>query len=136
MPFILDASVALAWHFEDESSEYADRVLGRLQEDDAIVPALWPLEVANGLLAAERRGRLSAADVAQVHAILSDLPVTVHELTLEDALGPVVDLARAQSLSAYDAAYLDLAMREGLSLATQDHDLRRAAMRVGVALVE
>lgn len=136
MPFVLDASVALAWHFEDEALEYADRVLDRLQEDDAFVPAVWPLEVANGLLAAERRRRLSAADVAQAQAILSDLPVTVNELALEDALGPVLDLARAHSLSAYDAAYLDLAMREGLSLATQDNHLRAAAMRVGVALVE
>ena len=135
MAFVLDASVALAWHFDDEASEYADRVLDRLQEEDAFVPAIWPLEMANGLLAAERRSRLSPADVARAHAILSDLPITVNSLTLDDALGPVLDLARAQSLSAYDAAYLELAMREGLSLATQDDDLRAAAGRIGVALV-
>ncbi|HWO73408.1 MAG TPA: type II toxin-antitoxin system VapC family toxin [Dehalococcoidia bacterium] len=136
MAFVLDASVALAWHFEDEASAYVDRVLERLREDDALVPAIWPLEVANGLLAAERRGRLSAADVAAAHGILSDLPVTMNTLTLDEALGSVLDLARAQGLSAYDAAYLGLAMREGLALATQDDDLRAAATRVGVALVD
>jgi predicted nucleic acid-binding protein len=136
MAFVLDASVALAWHFEDEASAYADRVLERLREDDALVPAIWPLEVANGLLAAERRSRLSPADVAAAQGVLSDLPITVNTQTLAEALGSVLDLARAQGLSAYDAAYLDLAMREGLALATQDDDLRAAATRVGVALID
>jgi len=136
MAFVLDASVALAWHFEDEASAYADRVLERLREDDALVPAIWPLEVAKGLLAAERRSRLSPADVAAAQGVLSDLPISVHTATLAEALGPVLALARAQGLSAYDAAYLDLAMREGLPLATQDDDLRAAAARVGVALVD
>lgn len=136
MAFVLDASVALAWHFEDEASAYADRALERLREDDAVVPAIWPLEIANGLLAAERRGRLSAADVAQAHGLLSDLPIGVNALTLQVALGPVLDLARAQGLSTYDAAYLELAMREGLPLATEDEALRAAARRVGVPLLD
>jgi predicted nucleic acid-binding protein len=135
MTFVLDASVALAWHFEDEASEYADRVLDRLRQDDALVPALWALELANGLLVAERRGRLSAADVARIQGLTPDLPISVNDLSVEDALGPVLNLARAQGLSAYDATYLELAMREGLALATQDDDLRAAAGRVGVELV-
>ena len=136
MPFVLDASVALAWSFRDERNAYAHRVLRRLEDDPALVPAVWMLEVANGLLVAERRGRFTAADVAQVYGVLADLPIEWSDLTLDQALGPVLDLARARGLSAYDAAYLELAMREGLPLATQDEALRAAAQRVGVPLVE
>lgn len=136
MPFVLDASVALAWSFRDERNAYAHRMLRHLEHDPALVPVVWPLEVANGLLVAERRGRLTAADVAAVCAALADLPIECSELTLEQAFGPVLDLARAHGLSAYDAAYLELAMREGLPLASQDDALRAAAQRAGVPLVE
>jgi predicted nucleic acid-binding protein len=135
MLLVLDASVALAWHFEDEPSGYATNVLERLREDTALVPALWSLEMANGLIAAERRGRLSPGDVARAAELLLGLPIAVYDLALDEALGSVLDLARQQNLSAYDAAYLLLAMREGLPLATQDTDLRSAAERVGVAVV-
>lgn len=136
MPFVLDASVALAWSFRDERNAYAHQALRRLEDDAALVPAVWMLEVANGLLVAERRGRFTAADVAQVYGVLADLPIEWSALTLDQALGPVLDLARAHGLSAYDAAYLELAMREGLPLATQDEALRAAAQRVGVPLAE
>lgn len=136
MPLVVDASITLSWCFRDEQSEQAARVLRLLAADTAVVPGIWLLEVANGLLAAERRGRLSAADVAHVHGLLSDLPVTVGDLTLDEALGSVLDLARTQGLSAYDAAYLELAMREGLPLATRDDELRSAAVRLGVRLVD
>ena len=135
MPFVVDASLALAWHFEDEVSEYADRVLERLREDRTVVPSIWPVEVANGLVVAERRGRLSAARVARAVELLQELPIFVYELGAQLALGPVLDLARSHGLSAYDASYLELAMREGLPLATQDDDLREAAARAGVPLV-
>jgi predicted nucleic acid-binding protein len=136
VPFVLDASVALAWHLEDEVSEYADRVLDRLREDGVAVPSIWPLELANALLVAERRGRLLPAKVALATQQTSELPISVHDVPRELAFGPVLDLARAQGLSAYDAAYLELAMREGLPLATQDETLRAAAQRVGVPLVD
>ncbi len=136
MPFVLDASVALAWSFRDEQNAYAHRMLRRLADDPALVPVVWLLEVANGLLGAERRGRFTTADVANVYGTLADLPIEWSDLTLEQALGPVVDLARAQGLSAYDAAYLELAMREGLPLATLDAALVAAAERVGVPVVE
>ncbi len=136
MPLVLDASVTLSWCFRDEQSDYAAHVLRLLADDIAVVPGLWLIEVANGLLVAERRGRLSAADVAQVRGMLSDLPVTLGELTLDEALGSVLDLARAQGLSTYDATYLELAMREGLPLATQDGQLQSAAVRLGVRLVD
>lgn len=136
MPLVLDASVTLSWCFRDEQGDYAAQVLRLLADDVAVVPGLWLLEVTNGLLVAERRGRLSAADVAQVHGILSELPVTLDALTLDGALGSVLELARAQGLSAYDAAYLELAMREGLPLASQDDKLRKVAVRLGVRLVD
>ena len=135
MPFIVDASVALAWCFEDEVSEYADQVLGRLDEDRALVPSVWALEIANALAIAERRRRLSAADVARMALLFLGLPVAVQEVAPQVVLGPVLELARAHGLTAYDAAYLELAMREGLPLATQDEALRAAAQRVGLPLV-
>lgn len=136
MPFVIDASVALAWHFRDESSEYADRVQERLRDGGVAAPSIWPLEVANALLVAERRGRLSPAEASHVAELILEVPVSIHEAPAELALGPVLDLGRAQGLTAYDAAYLDLAMREGLPLATQDEALRAAARRVGVPLVD
>jgi predicted nucleic acid-binding protein len=136
MPFVVDASLALAWHFDDEVSEYADRVLERLRQDRAVVPSIWPLEVANGLLVAERRGRLSPARVARAVDLFQELPIFVFEVGAQVALGSVLGLARAHELSAYDAAYLELAMREGLPLATQDDALRVAAERAGTPLVE
>jgi predicted nucleic acid-binding protein len=136
MTFVLDASVALAWCFRDETKAYAHRVLRRLDDEPAVVPNVWLLEVANGLLIAERRGRLSRAEVRQVGGVFEDLPISTRETSLEQALGSVLDLANAHRLSAYDASYLELAMREGLPLATQDQALRGAAQRVGVRLLE
>ena len=136
MSFVVDASVALAWHFEDEASEYADRVLERLREDRAAAPSIWSLEVANALLVAERRGRLSPAKVSRAVELLLELPISIHDVAAESVLGPVLDLARAHGLSAYDAVYLELAMREGLPLATQDEALRAATQRVGVPLLD
>ena len=136
MPVVLDASVVLAWHFQDEASEYADRVLDRVGDEGAIVPPIWPLEVANGLAMAERRKRVAGADASRISAALAALHIDWRELSLNQALGPVLDLALQYGLTAYDAAYLELAMREGLPLATEDEDLRTAAGRAGVPLVE
>jgi predicted nucleic acid-binding protein len=135
MPFVLDASVSLAWCFEDEVSAYADHVLERLDGDVALAPAVWPLEVANALCVGERRKRLQAADIARLTELMLALPVTVDGLPTERAMGPVLALARAHELSSYDACYLELAMREGLPLATEDTRLREAAPRAGVRLL-
>jgi predicted nucleic acid-binding protein len=94
------------------------------------------LEVTNALLVAERRGRLSEADVVQVRDILTKLAIQVDESQMDEVLGQTLHLAREQGLSVYDASYLRLAMREGLPLATQDQRLRLAAERVGVPLFE
>ena len=134
MPLVVDASVTLSWCFRDEHSEDAVRILRLLTVDAAVVPSLWPLEVANGLLVAERRGRLSADETMQVREMLVDLPITLDEATFDEGFGSVLNLARERNLSAYDAAYLALAMREGLPLATLDDKLRAAATSVGVQL--
>lgn len=136
MPFVVDASVALAWCFADEASPAADEVLARLQEDDAIAPSIWPLEIANGLRSAERRGRLDEADLPGVRRLLAALPIAVETLGLQRALGEVLPLARALQLTAYDAAYLDLALRTGFALATVDDYLAQAASAAGAELLQ
>ncbi|MDP2046565.1 MAG: type II toxin-antitoxin system VapC family toxin [Deltaproteobacteria bacterium] len=131
-PLVLDASVTLAWAFEDEGNAYTDLVLESLAA--AFVPNIWPLEVGNALLAAERRGRLNQADSVQFLALLRQLPIVVEAERAELMLGEILALAREQRLSTYDAAYLHLAMRRGFSLATNDEVLRQAATRAGVSL--
>ena len=131
---VVDASVTLAWAFEDESSAYTDLVLESLAENKACVPNIWPLEVGNALLVAERRQRIKQAAAVQFLALLWQLPILVENERPERLLGEVLALAREQSISTYDASYLHLAMRRGLPLATTDDQLRQAAGRAGVAL--
>ena len=133
--FVVDASVALAWCFADETSTYADRVLEQLAQDEAVAPAIWPLEVANGLRTAERRGRLDPSELPRVRELLGGLPVRVEVIELGAALGEVLEVARSLALTAYDAAYVALAARRGLALATVDDALRQACERAGVSLV-
>ncbi len=130
--FVLDASVTLAWCFEDEAGPYADAVLERFTEATALAPIIWPLEVGNALVVAERRGRVTAADTARFLNLLRQLPIVVEGETASRLFGEILALAREHRLSTYDAAYLDLAMRSGLPLATQDTALREAAARCGV----
>jgi len=125
----------MAWCFEDEADRYADHVLDLLVENEAIAPSLWPLEVANVLLSAERGRRLTEADTSKFVHILSQLPITVDQETVDRALSEILFLGRKYELSAYDAAYLELAMREGVELATRDKELRKAATKCGVKLV-
>lgn len=136
MSFVLDASIALAWCFGDESSPAADLALGRLATEEAFVPSIWPLEVANGLRTAGRRGRLDMADLPRMRDLLVALPIRVETIDLAAALGEVSDLARSLELTAYDAAYLALAAKRGLALATIDENLKRACRTAGVKLVE
>jgi predicted nucleic acid-binding protein len=133
--FVLDASVALAWCLDDETSQSADRALDMLATGEAVVPAIWPLEVANGLRGAERRGRITVADSARVRQLLLSLPIRIEPADLAAALTEVADLARTFDLSAYDAAYLALAARRGLPMATADDRLAHACAQAGVELV-
>ena len=133
--FVIDASVTLAWCFDDEASGDADRVLARLEHETALAPAHWPLEIANALRTAERRGRLAAADLPRLRALLAALPVEIAPVELSTAIFGVLEAARAYELTACDAAYLDLAAVRGLPLATVDDRLRAACAHAGVELV-
>ena len=132
--FVIDASVTLAWGFADEANAYVDAVLESLTTAEAIAPAVWPLDIGNALIVAERRGRLSKADSARFLSLLEQLPISVEQETPARMLGEIIALAREHNLSTYDASYLDLAMCQGLPLATRDEALRRAALACGVPL--
>ena len=134
--FVLDNSIVMAWSFEDETDEYADAVLDRLAATRAVVPVLWPLEVANALLMGERRKRSTEAETIKWTGILSLLPIVVDGETNAHAWTETLNLARGHSLTAYDAAYLELAIRRRLPLATIDGKLQRAAKAVGVAIFD
>jgi predicted nucleic acid-binding protein len=133
--FALDASIALAWCFDDEATPAADAVLDRLADEEAAAPALWRLEVANGLAMAERRGRLNVAGLIRFVALLQGLAVTIDAEGSERAFRDLLDLARSERLTVYDAAYLELALRLGVPLASKDIKLRKAAEKLGLALL-
>ena len=129
---VIDASVALAWCFRDEATEVVGWLLEQLHSGTAVVPMLWPLEVANVLALAERRRRITAAESAQLIALIATLDIAIDGDAPTLAFGRILDLAREERLTAYDAAYLELAMRLGLPLASKDRALCDAAERVGV----
>lgn len=131
MPFVLDASIAACWLFEDEDHPHASDALARVRKDEARVPSLWWFEVRNMLLVNERRARVSETDTAAFLGALSRLAISIDRTPGEEVLG----LARRHRLTVYDAAYLELARREGLPLATLDRDLAGAARVEGVALI-
>jgi predicted nucleic acid-binding protein len=133
---VLDASHVFPWLFEDEASPEADALLELVAAQGAVVPALWHLECANGLGMAERRGRLTAAAVREAIVLLEGLPLTIDAPVPARTFGVVLELMRAHRLTAYDATYLELAMRRGLPLATGDKALRTAATAVGVTLLQ
>ena len=132
MPFVLDASIAACWAFEDEDHPVAALALERIRGDEARVPSLWWFEVRNTLIVNEQRGRVTETDTAAFLRGLSRLGVTVDRSPEE---GAIVILARKHGLSVYDACYLELAQREALPLASLDGQLLRAAREEGVALV-
>lgn len=133
--FVLDASVALAWCFEDEATPFADGLLARLEVEEATAPAIWPLEVANGIQSAERRGRIDERELPALAQLLLALPIRIEEIPLDAALKDVLPLARTLGLSAYDAAYVELAIRRAVPLATIDDALARAATAAGAELL-
>ncbi len=125
----------MAWCFEDEKDKYSDTVLDLLSASEGVVPSLWALEIANVLLAGERRKRLTKADSFRFINLLRELPITVDQETTDHALSETISIGREQGLSSYDATYLELAMREGIALATRDEGLRNAARKCGVKLI-
>jgi len=133
--FVVDNSVVMSWCFKDESNSYADIVLNRLTEAAAVVPSIWPLEVVNALLVAERTERLSESDSIRFITLLSQLPIVVEYERSDMMMKALLALARAGNLSSYDASYLDLAMRKGLPIATLDNKLIEAARRIDVPIL-
>ena len=131
---VVDASVALAWCFPDEASAYADGVLVALEGRTVIVPAVWALEISNAMLVAERRKRVKQQDVRRCVELLGGLTIIEHSQTVADTVSHVLPLARAHHLSAYDAAYLDVAIRQAAPLATLDSGLRKAGRSAGVTI--
>jgi predicted nucleic acid-binding protein len=124
--FVLDSSVALAWVLPDEGNAYADGLLELLIAEGAIVPPIWPLEIGNALLVALRRGRIRQEEFETMVERLARLPIEVDMDATNHALAGVVLLAAQRGLTTYDAAYLDLAQRRNLPLATLDNRLRAA----------
>ncbi|MGP6190540.1 MAG: type II toxin-antitoxin system VapC family toxin [Vulcanimicrobiaceae bacterium] len=136
MKYVLDASVALAWYLPDENERYASMLLERIENSQLYVPPIWPVETANALLSAERRGRVSREEADSFIDSLRSLPI---EIALESDLAnmpSIVALARENGLTTYDASYLRTALGLGLPLATLDRRLQSAARRTGIALTE
>ncbi len=137
MNFVLDASVALLWLAPETNPagvDYATDVLTGLKEAQAVVPSLLALEIANVVAKLEARGGVTEAESQRYLTLLGRLNITVDQATAAHAMGATLNLARRYKLSAYDAAYLELALRTGLPLATLDAGLARAATNAGVLL--
>jgi predicted nucleic acid-binding protein len=133
--FVLDCSVSISWIFPDEHSDYAEAVLRLLEDRQAIVPSIWFLEMANVLLVGERRGRITQAQTTQALLLLDTLDIVVDDNTENKAFSATLALGRKQGLAAYDAAYLELAIRLQMPLATLDERLAAAANRCGIAVL-
>ena len=136
--FVLDASVAISWCFPGDPAEdtpYSRRVLSELAANDAIVPEIWAFEIANSIFVAyTKRKRITEQQIHEYLELLKALPIRVETQSLW-ANVDLESLARRQNLAAYDAAYLDLALRENLVLATSDDPLRQAAIAEGIVVL-
>ena len=131
--FVVDASMAFAWVLPNQASAEAEALLERIEAGvEAVVPSLWFLEVANGLLVAQRRKRVTAPERMLALVRLSALSLTVDEDAARDVFGRTSTLAEQFGLSVYDAAYLEVALRRNLPLGTRDRALRSAAERSGI----
>ena len=132
--FVLDCAVTMAWCFDDEATPYTDSVRDCLVDMRAVVPSIWSLEAANATIMGERRKRLDEARSRRFFVLLEALPIILDDETATRAFADTVALARTYQLSAYDAAYLELAIRRGLPLACLDGKLRTAAAAAGVVI--
>jgi predicted nucleic acid-binding protein len=132
---VLDVSLSCAWCFADEASDAGWAILSRLQTSEAHVPSLWLWETANVLVQAERRGRITAAAMRTFLGLLEALPIHIDHAGTATIWHDTLALARAHRLTSYDAAYLELALRLGLPLASRDQALQAAARSEGVPLL-
>ena len=125
----------MAWLFEDEATRSTATLLDRLKTEAALVPVLWAYEVGNVLLMAERRKRITEAQGRRFSQLLESLPIRISDFHLISLWSSAVVVARTHGLSVYVGIYLDLAMREGMPLATRDMALRKAARKSGVDIL-
>lgn len=130
--FVLDCSVTMAWAFPDEATEATARLRDLLENDRAVVPSLWAIEVGSVLLAATKRKRIGVESWQDLCAYLEALPIEMDPFSVSRVWGAALRLAHAYDLSVYDAVYLELALRRQLPLATLDHALGRAARAAGL----
>ena len=131
---VVDNSVVMAWAFEDEADAYCGRVLDALSKAAALVPPVWPMEVANVLWVAERRKRITRGDALHFLRLLGQLPIAVADSPGRDDVQSLYLLAAEYGLSAYDASYLQIALSEAVPLATRDTALRKALKKAGGSL--
>lgn len=132
--FVLDCSVTMAWCFEDESNAMSDKILASLKESKAMVPSIWPLEVINVLRVGERKKRLSASQSNTFINLLRGLPIEVDMNPIDLPNQSILEISREYSISAYDAAYLELALRKNLPLVSFDKILCEAAKNAGIEI--
>jgi predicted nucleic acid-binding protein len=135
MSFVLDASTTLTWYFEDETSAAADALMERMEREGAVVPPLWRYEVANGLQTAIRNRRIDRAYRDVSLAELRRMPITIDRGGEDEAWAGALDLADRFGLTVYDAAYLELAYRRDLPLATGDEKLTNAARLLAISVL-
>jgi len=135
MSFVLDCSMALAWFMSDEVYAPAYDCLQLLEEQTALVPANWPFEVVNALVVAQRRGRITLATAQLILSKLSALPIEIEQISGLSDMSRTFELSHRANLSAYDAAYLELAIRKKLPLATVDQQLAAAARSANVSSI-
>ena len=136
MECVLDSSLALAWALPDEKSTLADKLLAHIAPGSTLwVPALWWYEIANALTVAQRRRRFAEADSARAVELYGMLPIQTDFDLDPNTVMRFQALAQKYSLSAYDAAYLELAQRRGMGLATLDRRLVMASRKAGVAVL-
>jgi predicted nucleic acid-binding protein len=135
MAFVLDSSVTLAWLLPDERSAALDALGDTLLEANAVVPAIWPYEIGNALRTAQKRARIGNADMLRLQHVLAALPIEVEATDRNRVLDDVSGLARELDITVYDAAYVELARRRALPVATLDEHLRRACARARIVLL-
>ena len=133
---VVDCSATMAWFFGDERTSAATSVLAQVARDGAMMPAIWPIEVANVLALAERKGRTAPHDADQFLTELAALPITIEVVSLGEITRQCLLLARSHRLTTYDAMYLELAKRKSLPLCSKDRPLLQAAAAEGITAID
>ena len=133
--FVMDCSMTMSLLFFDENNRKIEKVESLLVENKAYVPNIWPYEVANVLCMAERSKRINVSNIEEFKSILDALPIIIDDASSTKTFGNTLNLARECNLTVYDAAYLELAMREGIALSTLDKALIKSAKHVGTEVI-